>query len=45
MGDLWNIQDENMDTENEKEPDVNKKKEMSNFVLPTHVIFLHLSTG
>ena len=26
MGDLWKIQDENMDIENEKEPYINKKK-------------------
>ena len=26
MGDLWKIQDEKLEIENEKEPDVNKKK-------------------
>ena len=26
MGDLWKMQDEKLETENEKEPDVNKKK-------------------
>ena len=36
------MQDEKLDIENEKEPDVNKRKtEISIFVLPTHV-FLNL---
>ena len=44
------MQDENMDIENEKEPDINKKKIINvYFLLPTHVIFLSLlrrwSTG
>ena len=40
------MQDEKLDIENEKEPDVNKKdNRMSTFVLPNHVIFLHISTG
>ena len=39
-------QDEKMYIENEKEPDVNKKKiEMSTFSLHTHASFLSLSTG
>ena len=46
VGDLWKMQDEKLDIENEKEPDVNKKKtEMSIFVFPTHVISQPLSTG
>ena len=43
MGDLWSKQDEKVDIE--KEPDFNKKKKKSTFVLPTHVIFLRISTG
>ena len=44
IGDLWIKQDEKVDIG--KEPDGNKKKiEMSTFVLPTHIIFLRLSTG
>ena len=46
MGYLWKMQDEKLDIENEKEPDINNKKtEMSTFFLPNHVIFLHLSMG
>ena len=44
MGYLWSKQVEKVDIE--KELDVRKNKtEMSTFVLPTHVIYLCLSTG
>ena len=46
MGELWKGQDEKMDLDKGKYPEVSKKKtEMYIFVLHTHVIFLHLSTG
>ena len=45
MGELWKNQDEKMDIENEKEPDVNKKKIVTpTFALHTHAIFILLST-
>ena len=40
------MQDEKLEIENEKEPDVNKKKtETSIFALPNHSISQPLSTG
>ena len=44
MGELWRGQDEKMDIENKKEPEVIKNRGMSIFVLHAHVNFLHLST-
>ena len=45
MGDLWSKQDEKVDIEKITRRQKKIKTEMSTFVLPTHVIFLRLSTG
>ena len=46
MGYLWKMQDENLETENEKEPDVNKKKNRNVYFCVAYSRFSKLlSTG
>ena len=46
MGDLWKIQDEKLEIDNEKEPDVNKKKNINVYFCVAYSRFSQpLSTG
>ena len=42
MGKLWRIQDEKIDVENEKEPDVNKKKNRNVYFFPLLMLFFYI---